>query len=178
MGAYVIILPDKKYVNTADISDFGSLEAVFTTAAPTVFSLCRADGTDCRPDYTQSESPQSPSENQLWMDTGEGVLRQWSAASQTWVAQESTFLRLSSPGIGRAFALYDGITLEGLSGPLTDEAGTPIADTSELAALEGAAVIWGRGEDYVILPGLLTRSRTVSQSITLARRCPDYRRLR
>ena len=33
MGAYVIILPDKKYINTADITDFGSLEAEFVTPA-------------------------------------------------------------------------------------------------------------------------------------------------
>ncbi|MBO4979934.1 MAG: hypothetical protein J6D16_05960, partial [Clostridia bacterium] len=31
MGAYVIIMPDKKYVNTADLSDFGNIENVITT---------------------------------------------------------------------------------------------------------------------------------------------------
>ena len=31
MGAYVIILPDKKYVNTADLTDWGSMEASFTS---------------------------------------------------------------------------------------------------------------------------------------------------
>lgn len=32
MGAYVIILPDKKYIDTADLTDYGSIEATFTTA--------------------------------------------------------------------------------------------------------------------------------------------------
>lgn len=30
MGAYVVILPDKKYVNTRELSDFGDIEAEFT----------------------------------------------------------------------------------------------------------------------------------------------------
>ena len=33
MGAYAIVFPDKKYVNTADLSDFGPLEASVTTAS-------------------------------------------------------------------------------------------------------------------------------------------------
>lgn len=33
MGAYVIVMPDKKYVNTADLEDFGHIEAVVTVTA-------------------------------------------------------------------------------------------------------------------------------------------------
>ena len=44
MGAYVLIFPDKKYVNTADISDHGSMEASWEAAGNVTFSPCRADG--------------------------------------------------------------------------------------------------------------------------------------
>ena len=40
MGAYVIILPDKKYINTAEVSDRGSMEASFVTTVDVTFSLC------------------------------------------------------------------------------------------------------------------------------------------
>ena len=36
MGAYVIILPDKKYINTQNLEDFGNIEAVFTAEGATV----------------------------------------------------------------------------------------------------------------------------------------------
>ena len=37
MGAYVIIFPDKKYVNTADLSDHGDIEAAFSAAGAGYF---------------------------------------------------------------------------------------------------------------------------------------------
>ena len=36
MGAYLIIWPDKCYINTADLSDYGSLESVTTTTGSVV----------------------------------------------------------------------------------------------------------------------------------------------
>ena len=55
MGAYVIIMPDKKWINTEDITEFGNIEAEFTTTAPVTFSLCKLDGTN----YSEDEIPTS-----------------------------------------------------------------------------------------------------------------------
>ena len=46
MGAYVIIMPDKKYINTKDLTDFGNMEAEVKTQAAVSFTLCKLDGTD------------------------------------------------------------------------------------------------------------------------------------
>ena len=46
MGAYVIILPDKMWINTKDITEFGRIEASVTTAAPVSFELCKIDGSN------------------------------------------------------------------------------------------------------------------------------------
>ena len=43
MGAYVIILPDKKYVNTKDLTDFGDIEAEFVTEAEVSFTPCEGE---------------------------------------------------------------------------------------------------------------------------------------
>ena len=45
MGAYLLIWPDKKYVNTQDLSDRGSLENTVQTTGTVTFTLCRTDGT-------------------------------------------------------------------------------------------------------------------------------------
>ena len=50
MGAYVIILPDKKYVNTADLTDWGSIEASFVSTQTVSFTLCTLDGAEVSPD--------------------------------------------------------------------------------------------------------------------------------
>ena len=38
MGAYVVIFPDKKYINTLDLSDFGNLEASYTSSGTVSFT--------------------------------------------------------------------------------------------------------------------------------------------
>ena len=48
MGAYLIILPDKKYVNMADPQDFGSMDQENITAAPVLLTQCTLDGTEIR----------------------------------------------------------------------------------------------------------------------------------
>ena len=43
MGAYVIIMPDKKYINTEAHEDYGSIEAAFDSSSTVTFELCRAE---------------------------------------------------------------------------------------------------------------------------------------
>ena len=40
MGAYVIIMPDKKWINTMDITEFGNIEASFESSTDVSFALC------------------------------------------------------------------------------------------------------------------------------------------
>ena len=60
MGAYVIIMPDKKYVNTEALSDFGNIEATVTTTNPVTFSLCKIDGTEYPHAVMSDTAPASP----------------------------------------------------------------------------------------------------------------------
>jgi len=175
MGAYVIILPDKKYINTADLSDRGSLEARFVTQAAVRFSMCDTDGVDYTPAYCQPKEPEDPENMAYWMDTASQppVLKQWSQSGALWIGVENTCIKIASPGIGRSFARYDGIFLRGLTGALTEaESDLEIADSSELAALEGTAVILEKGEDYLVISGILSVPRTIRNEITLSREMP------
>lgn len=173
MGAYVIILPDKKYINTANTSDRGNIEAEKTTTENVTFSLCRVDGSA----YGRIESvaPEDPEDGAMWIDTSAtpNALKQWSASSGMWVQIASTYVKISSTGIGKAFEQYDGITISGLSGELTAETGDKIEDSSEIAALEGAAVVWDKGEDYIVVVGILSNTRVIQDHITISRKMPD-----
>ncbi len=69
MGAYVIILPDRKYISTANPEDRGSIDASFTTVEPVTLRLCDGEGTAYPVTYTQSDPPGAPEHLQYWLDT-------------------------------------------------------------------------------------------------------------
>ena len=176
MGAYVIILPDKKYINTADITDFGNIEATVTTEGDVSFTLCRLDGTDYSAAYVQASEPSSPDNMTLWIDTSSTphALKQWSESSGMWVTVATTYIRISATGIGIPFEKYDGITISGLEGvTLTDMDGNPIDDGGQLAALEGSAIVWDKGDDFLVVVGILDVTRTITNAITIKRSMPN-----
>ena len=177
MGAYVIILPDKKYINTADLTDFGEIEAYIETQGPVTFSLAREDGTDYNAEYLQSSEPLEPDNATLWIDTSSvpHTLKQWSEASGMWVSIATTYVKISSPGIGAAFELYDGVDIGGLSDVelIDNVTGTPIDDPKDLQNLEGSAVIWSKGDDYITIVGMLDVTRTITNQITISRTMPN-----
>lgn len=176
MGAYVIILPDKKYINTADITDFGNIEATVTTAGNVSFTLCRLDGTDYSAAYVQASEPSNPDNMTLWIDTSSTphALKQWSESSGMWVTVATTYIRISATGIGIPFEKHDGITISGLEGvTLTDMDGNPIDDGGQLAALEGSAIVWDKGDDFIVVVGILDVTRTITNAITIKRSMPN-----
>ena len=157
MGAYVVIFPDKKYINTAELTDFGNLEAEFTSAGTVTFTPVDAGGEPLIPAYTQPEEPQEPENGTLWLDnSGAGALMQWSAGSGMWVTVESTLVRIASPGIGAAFRPGDGVSLTG--GP---------------EGVESQGVLADCGRDFVTLPGLLEGEQTVTEPVTVGRYVPN-----
>lgn len=156
MGAYVVIFPDKKYINTMDVSDSGNLEAEYQAAEPVSFSPCSADGSPLVPAYIQPNAPENPEHMALWLDNSAvpNVLLQWSEGSGMWVDVERTYVRLASPHIGAAFREGDGVTLTG--GP---------------DGMAEKAIVVAREENWVVLPGLLEHSMEC-MGVTLSRKLP------
>ena len=156
MGAYVIIFPDKKYINTADLSDFGNLEGEFTSAGTVKFTPVDGDGKPLIPAYTQPEEPEKPENGALWLDTsGAGALLQWSAGTGMWVSVDNTLVRISCPNMGVSFRPGDGVQLTGVP-----------------AGVETSGVIADCGRDYVTVPGLLERETSLDTPVTVGRYLP------
>lgn len=164
MGAYLIILPDRMYFNTADFSDCGSLDAEVTTQESVTIHPCYMDGREYTPDYIQSEQPAAATNLALWMDTGTQphTLKQYSTASGLWVGVESTYVKLRCPGIGKAFSQYDGVDITGLKG----------SDNPQVIDLEGNHVLYASGEDYLVISGILDAAVTLEEPVTVSRKMP------
>ena len=165
MGAYVIILPDKKYINTADLTDFGNIEAKFTTSENVSFTLCKIDGSAYEVEYIQAEEPSDPENMALWIDTSVAphTLKQWSAASAIWVSVATTYIKISSPGIGAAFNQYDGVTISGIT-------------ADGLQDLNGTMVLWDCADDYIVVVGIIdnvTTQTAAEGKITVQRQMPN-----
>ena len=167
MGAYVIIMPDKKYINTNNLNDWGKIEAEITTKEPVSFSLCRLDG---------STAPEEPANMALWIDTSSEphALRQWSEVSGMWVGIATCYVKISSPGIGKPFEKYDGINISGLKDTVLIDANTQeeIAP-GDISPLEGDAIVWDKGDNYIVVVGMLDAVRTISNEVTITRKMPE-----
>ena len=160
MGAYVIIMPDKKYINTANYSDYGNIEVGFVTSAATTFELCKVDGVGYGDIVTQDSAPKDPKNMDLWIDTSETPhqLKQYSSTTEVWNAIATTYIKISSPGIGKPFSVNDGVTIEGVE---------------SLPDLNASMVVWAKGDDFIVVTGILDKVTTQTTAIAVTRRMPN-----
>lgn len=168
MGAYICVFPDKLYYNTADPTDYGSMEAYYSTAGTVKYTMCKADGSEYERATVSDSAPASPENGALWIDTTnvQHVLKQWSSATEEWVSVPTVYTKLSfiSNGeIPQLFKQYDGVTIEGAA----------------VKDINGDKVIYAVGgdadtPDYIVVVGLI--DQTVDQtegSVSFARRVPE-----
>lgn len=164
MGAYVIILPDKMYINTIEPEDFGSIEAEHTAESDVSFTLCTVNAEEYGDAAVAASAPENPENQALWVDTSSvpHVLKKYSAASEEWNQIATTYVKISAPGLGAKFGKYDGVTISGVK--------------ESMKNLNGTMAVWDQGEDYIVVVGIIDQadSQTLEEgAITIARRMPN-----
>lgn len=171
MGAYLIVYPDKLYINTENYTDCGSIEAYFSTGEGTsvTYTLCTADGTAYDEPYLSASAPDNPANGALWVDTSvvPHVLMQYSQQTAMWAEIPTVYVRIGAAGIGRQFAVNDGVVISGVGA----EDG---AVAERLASINGSKAIYDRGEDYIVVVGVPDVCDVqASGGITVERKMPD-----
>ncbi len=167
MGAYVIIMPDRKYINTIKNGteyDYGDIDATFTTTADVKFQLCNLTGDSYDNATVSDTAPENPTNGQVWIDTSSTphTLKKYSSANEMWVSFATTYIKVISAGIGKNFEQYDGVKISGIT-------------IDSLKSLNSAHALWGCDDDYIIITGILDKvaTQTVSQGrITVSRKMP------
>ena len=168
MGAYVIIMPDKKWVNTStnkdDSTDFehGDIEASVTTESTVVFEMCRVDGSAYEGALVSANAPEDPKNMDLWIDTSSTphTLKQWAESSAMWVSIATTYVKISTAGIGKPFEVNDGVTISGI-------------ESKQLSDLNNTMIIWDKGDDYIVVTGILDVVTSQDNPITIKRTMPN-----
>ena len=175
MGAYVIIMPDKKWINTLcwikeDQFDtengWGYLDAHFDneeSQSEVTFSLCKIDGAEY--ENISATEPEDPENFPLWLDTSTNpyTLKQYSKTNKAWVQVATTYIKIACTGIGKAFEQYDGVTISGIK-------------SKALQDLNATHAIWAKDDDYIVVIGLLDAltSQTVEEGvISVDRKMPN-----
>lgn len=176
LGSYVIIMPDKKYINTEPnivdgkkVYEWGSVDAEFKSTNDIEFSM--SDITGEKLDYDNViENTEPPAENpvpngQLWIDTSStpNTLKKYSASTKTWATVSTTYVRISHEKIGEHFKQYDGVVISGIT-------------VDGLTELNGNHTVWGVGTDYIVISGIVTQIKTQvkeSGKITVTRKMPQ-----
>lgn len=173
MGAYIIIFPDKKYINTLDYSDKGNIEATYTSVSTVSYEMCNIDGAPYTNVTYGTLPPENPNNMDTWIDTSTtpNTLKQYSASSSIWTPIATTYVKIKSAGIASSFKLYDGVKITGIS-----------TSIKALKDLEGQiSVLWdvyrdeaGNGaDDYIVVIGMLPVASTQDTALKLERKMPN-----
>jgi hypothetical protein len=166
MGAYVIIMPDKRYINTSDLTDYGPMEPSVTTSETVTFTPCSKEGVDYlvrvgNHDYSPyiNEEVKGKEAGTYWYDTSltPPVLKE--GEPYNWQPVERIYIKISSPGIGIPFEEGDLVLISGIEDDALQELN---ADVSVLA----------KGDDYIVVespPASVVKQET---PITIAQPMP------
>ena len=176
MGAYICIWPDKVYFNTIDQSDCGSMERLWGAQGDQVsLRMCRVDGTGYDMDgiTISPTKPADPQNGDYWLDqSGDNdVLRQFASSTGAWVEVASTFVKITGIGIGTGIRVDDAVTISGLEAGDDKEE----KDKAQVKALNGSKIVFARGEDYIVVVGLLSHVHAEAklQAVRVDRKVPD-----
>lgn len=181
MGAYVIIMPDKKYINTLNLTDFGNIEASYPAAegqlVTAAYEMCKVDGTVYTGTTKSPSAPEEPTNMQLWIDTSSTphILKQYSKTNEVWVQIPTTYIKISAPNIASAFKKYDGVKISGFP-----------SESPQLKEIDGNSFpLWDayhdkgneeRAEgtnDYIVILGILDEAVTYETALHIERTMPE-----
>ena len=180
MGAYVIIMPDKKYFNTENHSDRGNIEAFFPgvegQTVNATYEMCNLSGTAYTGATKSSTAPENPVNMQLWIDTSSTphILKQYSETSSVWNQIATTYVKISAPNIAQNFKQYDAVKISGFP-----------QESAQLSEMNDITYpLWeayhdpGEGErvegtnDFIVIVGLLDEAVTYESKLKLERTIP------
>lgn len=184
MGAYIIIMPDKKYVNTKDDADFGNIEAFYNSEKTTIsasYEMCKIDGNGYGKVYKSASPPEKPTNAQLWIDISStpNSLKQYSESNKTWNAIATTYVKISAHDIAKSFKQYDAVKISGLPSelPQLDDLEGKVSALWEAYHDPGETAEGGEGRaegtnDYIVVIGFLGDADTKESALCIERTMP------
>ena len=164
MGSYVIILPDKKWINTVmknGIYERGDID-FRANFYQTRFTLCNQKGEPYSDFQRDDVAPENPNDGDLWMDTSSTpyVLKTYSEAKEMWYTIPTTYVMIDSQGLGREFNKNESVKISGIA-------------IDDAKSLNGYHTVWDADEHYIIVSGIIDQNCDQQEPpVTIAREMP------
>ena len=157
MGAYLVIFPDKVWINLRQLEDFGHLDNTVTAAGEVAFSLCRGDGSAWGAYTVSAEAPAQAEDGTLWLDISgtQPVLRR--CGDGLWTEAADVCVRVQCPGIGAGFREGDGVEVTGC----------------EEQQLNGVHILRCVENDMLVIGGTVAGERVQQGGVTVSRSVPE-----
>ena len=175
MGAYLCIFPDNLYLNTADMTDFGSMEMSWEAEESTSvkYSICKGDGAEYGKTTVADEAPKDAENGDLWIDssTDTHILKQYSKNMNMWVEIATVYVKIEAKGIGQRIEKGDGIRISGCK-----YSGEHEYIKKQIEALNSTFTVKERGDNHIVVTGLLDETYTQNGGVNVTRKVPkmDY----
>ena len=155
-GAYLLIFPEQRYINTTDFTDRGDMDAgVYTDQYPVFFRICDKDG-EAIGAQEGTSPPGVADEGDWWLDTSTipNVLRKYNG--EEWIAYGSTYISVTCSALGTTFKVGDGVEI----GTYTT---TTASDPAELPkGIEGYHTITAVTNGNIVFKGELDKKVVIS----------------
>jgi hypothetical protein len=174
MGAYICVFPDGVYYNTVQASDSGYMSASYThdtSVSQATFTPCLADGSGLDDMFLGPDEPPAPTNGDYWMDTSTTPhsLKVYSGYLGMWSAVATVYTKITMDGIDDFFGMYDGVEISGIN--YSDDYPILMEQTENL---NGTHVVYGVGEDYIIVQNILDeQTEQNTGTVTVKRTVPD-----
>jgi len=168
MGAYICIFPDKVYFNTADQTDYGSMELHYANAeegqeANVTYQACASDGTLYDSRIISTTEAVSPTNGQIWEDSSTGTYYEYSTVQMQWVEIMEVFTKITFTTQGALDVNdYDGVVIT----------------NAAINDLNGEKIIYSHGgaaneeNDWIVVVGIIDADTTVPGRVTIDRNIP------
>ncbi len=119
MGAYIIVMPDKIWVNTNDKNgeyECGYMEnkVAIKEGTSITFSICEASGKTINyhdADYYKENEPKDGDYMMSVNSSGKPSLKVYSATTGIWMTVASAYVQIHADGIGKGFGKEDGVKI-------------------------------------------------------------------
>lgn len=170
MGAYIIILPDKKYINTKALAEYGDIEKHWMTTGDTTFTPTLYSGDK----ITVVKSATAPviaegtaaADIPYWLDISDTPykLKVYSTSTKQWSEIVTSYVKIEARNIGNAFSVGDSVTISNVTAEGLEE-------------LNGTVTIVNAKHDdkesYIIVPGVVDKEGSQTNPIGFSRWMPN-----
>ena len=177
MGAYIVVFPDKMYYNTADPSDYGSMEATYNAVRTVSYNRCTITGDSIDVKFISATEPTNPANGDYWINTSGSVHGLYIYSFGEWESVATVYTKITFAGSrGLIPAQFKELDAVNISGCFYNGGSEYVA--KQVSDLNGSKVLYAVGgdadtDDYIVVIGLLDEVFSQSQVFKMERKVPD-----